>query len=262
MSGHSKWSTIKRKKGLADAKKGQAFTKLGKIITLAAREGGGDPNMNFTLRLAMDKAKQVNMPADNIDRAIKRGTGESADGYTLEKAVYGGYGPGGVAIVVDVTTDNKNRTVSELRRIFEESGGSLAEANSVLWQFTEKGLIIVKAGKMVESGKFGEAAQFTPAKLEDVMIEIMNIEGVEDIKDVPGGHGEPDACEVYCAVKDLKIIREAIEKLGYVIDDVSLARIPTNPQAISDEEAEKISSLMEKLAESEDVDEVWVNLEK
>lgn len=261
MSGHSKWSTIKRKKGAADAKRGQMFTKLGKTITLAAKEGGGDPKMNFVLRLAIDKAKQFNMPSDNIDRAIKRGTGEANDGYVLEKAVYGGYGPGGVAIVIDVTTDNKNRTVSELRGVFEAHGGNLTEASSVLWQFEEKGRILVKAGKMEASEKFGKDDKFVAAKLDKVMMDLMEISSVEDLQEISGEGEEADMCEVFCQVKDLKLVRDGIEKMGYVIEEFGIARIPTTPQALSSEDQEKIDGLLEELSELEDVDDVWVNSE-
>ncbi len=256
MSGHSKWATIKRKKGAADAKRGQLFTRLGRVISIAAREGGGDPNSNFTLRLAIETARKANMPMVNIDRAIKRGTGEGDEAFAMERAVYGGYGPGGVAILVDVTTDNKNRTVSDVRKTFEDHGGSFAEASSVLWQFKEVGRVTVKCAKIKKSEKFGGADEEIPFNREDVMMEMMDVNGVQDVKEVAE---DETLIEIYCQAKDLAIVRDAVMNSGYIIEGAQLARVPENPQSVSAEDAGKIGTLLEALSELEEVDDVWVN---
>lgn len=253
MSGHSKWSTIKRKKGAADQKRGQLFTKLGKTISIAAREGGGDPEMNFSLRMAIDKAKEANMPADNIERAIKKGTGE-LEGEQIEKAVYGGYGPGGVAIAVDVFTDNKNRTVSELRKIFETHGGNLSDASSVLWQFQQKGRVLVKCAKKQKSEKFGEDDKEIPEDRDEVMMRLMDISGVEDIRE----SGE-NSCVVITDSKNLMSVKDRVEELGYIVKESELIKIPENMIGIKENEEAKLLTLMESLDDHDDVENIWVN---
>jgi len=261
VSGHSKWSTIKRKKGVADAKRGQTFTKLGRIITIAAREGGGDPEANFSLRLAMDKARMANMPIDTVERAIKRGTGDADGEAALEKGIYGGYGPGGIAIAVDVLTDSKNRTVSELRKIFEEHGGSLADASSVLWQFHEKGEIVIKCAKVKEAEKFGGESTFVSVDADEVMMNLMDIAGVEDIsEDSDHGEGVSSAakeCMVMTAVKDVSSVRDAIEEYGFVVTSVEIVKIAEQTQVIDEETSKKLESLVESLEEHDDVENVW-----
>ncbi|MBN1618559.1 YebC/PmpR family DNA-binding transcriptional regulator [Candidatus Dojkabacteria bacterium] len=262
MSGHSKWSTIKRKKGALDAKRGQIFTKLAKTITVCAREGGGDPDSNFSLRLAIDKAKAVNMPADNIDRAIKRGTGDLDGGIVMERAVYGGYGPGGAAIIVDVFTDNKNRSVSEIRKIFEDHGGNLAEADSVLWQFKDKGCIYVKCATLQKAEKFGEDDKEIPVDKDEVMMKLMDLEGIEDVSedadnDTPGGI---KICDVYTSAKDLYKVRTSIANLEFIIDSAEIVRIPDNKQALSVTDLEKLQTLIDALEEHDDVESVWTNV--
>ncbi len=263
MSGHSKWSTIKRKKGAADAKRGQIFTKLGKAISIAAREGGGDPETNFTLRLIMDKAKQSNMPMDNIERAIKRGTGEIEGGGSYERGVYGGYGPGGVPLVVDVLTDNKNRTVSEIRSIFSDHGGSVADAGSVLWQFHDKGLIVVKSAKLKKSAQFGKEDEVEPVNLDEVLFTIMDIEGVEDVQD--GGTDDESGiqlCEVITLPKDLAQIKKSIEEIGYIISSAEMIRVPERTQSVAESERGQLESLIEALEEQDDVENVWTTAER
>lgn len=255
MSGHSKWSTIKRKKGALDAKKGQLFTRLGKTLSIAAKEGGPDPNSNFTLRLAIETARKANMPMTNIERAVKRGAGEDGEAFVTERAVYGGYGPGGIAVVVDTLTDNKNRTVSEVRRAFEDHGGTFAEVSSVLWQFKEMGRVTVKCAKVKKSEKYGGADEEVPTNRDEVMMEMMDIAGVQDVKE-----GEdPMICEIYTGAKDLASTRDLIEKTGYIIEGVQIVKVPDNPQSADDKTVEKLGSLLEALSELEDVEDVWVN---
>jgi YebC/PmpR family DNA-binding regulatory protein len=235
------------------------FTKLGKTIAIAAREGGGDMESNFSLRLAVDKARQVNMPMNNIERAIKKGTGD-LEGETLEKAVYGGYGPGGVAIAVDTLTDNKNRTVSDLRKIFDEHGGNLAEASSVLWQFKEKGRIILKCAKMEAAEKFGKGEVESPVKADEVMMEMMDYEGVEDVSEYKN-EDEPEKkfCEVITDVKHFSSIRKSIEEKKYILSESELIKIPDNIIEISEQDSAKLLILMESLDDHDDVENVWVN---
>jgi YebC/PmpR family DNA-binding regulatory protein len=260
MSGHSKWSKIKRKKGAEDARKGKLFTKLGRTIAVAAREGGGDPESNFTLRLAMDKAREASMPAENIERAIKRGTGELEGEGTLEKGIYGGYGPAGVAYAVDVLTDNKNRTVSELRKIFEDHGGNLAEASSVLWQFHQKGLVVVAAARNVPAEKFGEEDREERVDTDELMMEMIDIDGVEDVV----SNGEEDEngfeiCEVITSVKQLAHVEGEIRERGYIVDSAELVRLPEQMQEVSASAKGQVGNLIEALDDHEDVENVWTN---
>lgn len=260
MSGHSKWSKIKRKKGVEDAKKGKLFTKFGRTIAVAAREGGGDPDSNFTLRLAIDKAREASMPAENIERAIKRGTGELEGVGTLEKGVYGGYGPAGIAYAVDVLTDNKNRTVSELRKIFEDHGGTLAESSSVLWQFQQKGLVVVAAARNVPAGKFGEEDREEQVDMDELMMEMIDIDGVEDVASSEENDGKGfKICEVITSVKQLAHVEEEIRKRGYIVDSAELVRLPEQTQEVSPSAREQVESLVDSLDDNEDVENVWTN---
>jgi YebC/PmpR family DNA-binding regulatory protein len=263
MSGHSKWSTIKHKKAKQDAKRGKLFTKLGRAITIAAREGGGDEETNFALRLAIEKAKKASMPLDNIERALKRGTGEDTEG-AMERAVYGGYGPGGVAIVVDAFTDNTNRTVSEFRKIFEDHGGSLAESSSVLWQFHQKGRILVKCAKVQKAEKFGKDDKEVAVDRDEVMMTLMDFEEVEDIRkaDIEDEdvEGDFDLVEVITPVKKLAAIRKDIEdSTEYIVDSAEIIRVPENTQKVSEKEGKKIESLLEELDDHDDVEDLWFN---
>ncbi len=263
MSGHSKWSTIKRKKGTLDAKRGQLFTKLGRAISIAAREGGGDPDMNFSLRMAIETARNASMPADNIERARKRGAGELEGVGTLERAVYGGYGPSGVAFAVDVFTDNKNRTVSDLRKIFDSHGGNLADASSVLWQFKEKGLIVAKCVKLEKSEKHGEEDIEASVDPETVMMEIIEIEEVEEVDEFEGDNSDAGSkkgvkmCEVLTMVKNLAQVRGAIEKLGYIVVSAEIIKIPEQLQHVTSDDQKKVEVLIEALEEHDDVENVW-----
>ncbi|MFO7697312.1 MAG: YebC/PmpR family DNA-binding transcriptional regulator [Anaerolineae bacterium] len=239
MSGHSKWASIKRQKGVNDARRGQLFTKLGREIAVAAREGGPDPEMNFRLRLVLDKAKQANMPKDNIDRAIKRGSGEGADAIQMDEHTYEGYGPHGIAIILQVMTDNRNRTVSEVRHAFTRYGGNLGADGSVAWMFSRQGVITVAADK-VDSDE-----------LALVAIDA----GAADIE------ASDDVVTVYTAMSDFKVVQEALTTMGYHITDAQLSWIPQSQITLDEREAMTTLKLMDALEELEDVQEVFSNLD-
>jgi len=236
MSGHSKWATIKRKKGAADAKRGKIFTKLIKEITISARQGGGDPNGNPRLRLAIDNAKAANMPADNIDRAIKKATGE-LEGVSYTELMYEGYGPGGIAILVEVATDNKNRTVAEVRHIFSKIGGSMGESGSVAWMFERKGIISVKRND----------------KTEDEVMEIVLEAGAEDMQT------EDDFFGVTTSLEAFETVRKTLIEKELEVENASLEWIAQNTIAVAGEDAEKIVKLIETLEDNEDVQNVFSN---
>jgi len=236
MSGHSKWSTIKRQKGAADAQRGQLFTKLSKEIIIAAKQGGGDPEANFRLRLAIQKAKENNMPADNIQRAISKATG-GGDGADVEEITYEGYGPAGTAIIIEAATDNRNRTVGEVRSVLTRAGGSLGEAGSVMWNFDIRGLITVPAG-----GK-------DPDEVAMVAIDA----GAEDFAVADG------AVEVYTAPSDLEAVKRAIEGAGLSVEAAELARMPRTTIQLEEKDAVSMLRLVEKLESLDDVQKVYFN---
>ena len=236
MSGHSKWHTIKHKKGALDAKRGKLFTKLIREMTIAARIGGGDPGANPRLRTAVDKAKGSNMPADNITRAIKKGTGE-LEGATYEELVLEGYGPGGVAIMVEGTTDNRNRTVSEIRHIFTKYGGNLGGAGSVAYMFKPRGVISVAAGKTTE----------------DKLMEIALDAGADDIV------SEPQGFTVYTSPHDFEGVRAAIKKAGIEPDEAELKKLADNTVPLEGAKAQQLLKLVEMLDDQDDVSTVWDN---
>lgn len=238
MSGHSKWSTIKHKKAAKDAKRGKLFTKLIKEITVAAKMGGGDINANPRLRTAVTVAKQNSMPSDNIDRAIKKGTGE-LEGVTYAEVQYEGYGPGGLAILVNAMTDNRNRTVSELRRVFEKNGGNMGEAGCVAWMFSKRGLITV-ASDAVE---------------EDRLIEIAVDAGAEDV--ASGG----DAFEVTTQPDAFEAVKEALDKAGLKAATAELAMVASTNVSLTGEPAEQALKLLEELEDHDDVQDVASNLD-
>jgi YebC/PmpR family DNA-binding regulatory protein len=239
MSGHSKWAQIKRKKGVADVKKGAIFTRLGREITLAARAGGGDPDANFSLRLAVEKARGSNMPKDNIERAIKRGTGELAEGGQLDEVMYEGYGPGGTALLVQVLTDNRNRAASEIRHIFTRGGGNMASSNAVAWMFEKKGVVTLEA-----NGK----------DPDEIALELIDA-GADDVK-VDGSE-----IEAYTAPEQLKALRDALEKRRLPIASAEIAWIAKSPAQIGDDQAVQTMKLMESLEEQDDVQKVFTNLD-
>ncbi len=259
MSGHSKWSTIKHKKALNDAKKGKVFSKLSTQITHAARKGGGDPNMNPNLRLYIDKAKSAGFPIDRIEKAILKGTGEGADGVVYEEITYEGFGHGGIQILVDTLTDNKNRTVAELRKIFEEMGGNLGDTGSVSWNFDVRGLIVLRCGHMKKSEKFGAEDEYIKEDREEVMFKLMDIDGVEDIKelDLDGVEG----VVVYTQFSDLAKVRDSISELGYVIEEADIVKEPKVTKSLAGSDFERIQNGLEKLDDHDDVQNVWSNLE-
>ncbi|MCK9415104.1 MAG: YebC/PmpR family DNA-binding transcriptional regulator [Candidatus Dojkabacteria bacterium] len=260
MSGHSKWSTIKHKKEAKDAKRSKQFSKISTLITHAAKSGGGDADMNPTLRMHIDKAKSIGFPIDNIEKAIAKGTGEEMEGLRFEEVSYEGFGPSGVAIIVDCLTDNINRTVSEIRRLFEDVGGSLGESGSVSWNFDIKGKIDIKAGHKEKSEKFGEEDKFVPDNRDDVMIELMDIEGILDIheKDIDGVKG----LEVITEFRDMMRIRDDIaSKFPYIIDDVSIIKIPNNKKKLEGEDLEKVQRALERFEDHNDVQMVWSELD-
>lgn len=258
MSGHSKWSTIKHKKAANDAKKGKIFSKLSTQITHAARQGGGDPVMNPNLRLYIDKAKSVGFPIDRIEKAISKGTGEGSDGVTFEEATYEGFGPGGIQILVDTLSDNKNRTVSDLRRIFEDIGGRMGDSGSVSWNFETKGLIVIRSGHMKKAEKFGQEDIYEAENREEVMMILMEIEGIEDIfeTDLDG----IDGLEIYTEYNNLAKVRDSITKLGYVIEEATIIREAKNLKSLSGSELEKAENAIEEIEDNDDVQNVWSDL--
>lgn len=236
MSGHSKWATIKRKKGALDAKRGKLFTKLIKELTIAARQGGGDPNGNPRLRLAIENAKSANMPSDNIERAIKKATGE-LEGVVYVEAIYEGYGPGGIAIIVEAATDNKNRTVAEIRHIFSKNGGSMAESGAVAWMFERKG--IITAPKQ--------------SKSEDEIMELVLEAGADDM------NVEEEFYEIQTSIESFENVRSAITEKNITIENASLQWISKNTIGIKGEEAQKAIKLIESLEDNDDVQNVYSN---
>jgi YebC/PmpR family DNA-binding regulatory protein len=238
MSGHSKWHTIKHKKGAADAKRGKLFTRLIKELTVAARAGGGDPDMNPRLRTIINDAKAANMPSDNIKRAIRRGTGEE-EGVTYDEVTYEGYGPGGVAILVETLTDNRNRTVGEMRHTFTKYGGNLGEANSVGWMFEKKGVIGVGKDKASEE------------KLMEAVLEA----GADDMKD------DGSAWEIVSAVDKHPAVVDAVKALSIEPDHAEIAMVPQNYIKLEGKQAQAMIRLVEALEDNDDTRNVWSNVD-
>lgn len=239
MSGHSKWASIKHKKGAADAKRGQLFTKLIKEITAAAKAGGGSVDGNPRLRLALAKAKEANMPKDNIEKAVKRGTGE-LPGVVYEEVVYEGYAPGGVAVLVEALTDNKNRTTAEIRNLFARNGGNLAGAGSVAWIFQKKGYILVDKGKVEEE------------RLMDLVLSA----GAEDLK-----AGE-SAYEITTPAKDFEAVKQALAAAKIEWQSADLTLLPSSTVPVADEQAaRRMLGFMEQLEEHDDVSHAYANFD-
>lgn len=236
MSGHSKWATTKRKKAVIDAKRGKMFTKIIKEITIAAREGGGDINGNPRLRLAVDNAKSVNMPADNIERAIKKATGE-LEGTTYHELNYEGYAPAGVAVIVEVATDNKNRTVAEVRHLFSKYGGALGETGSVAWMFERKGVITLPK----------------QSKSEDEIMELVLDAGADDFQ------SEDQYYEVQTSLESFEPVRKKLIDKKLEIENASLQWIAKNSISVGGEDAEKVIKLIESLEDNDDVQNVFSN---
>lgn len=237
MAGHSKWDNIKHKKAKEDAKRGKIFTKIARQITVAAREGGGDPESNFKLRIAIEKARSVNMPNDNIERAILRGTGGSeAENY--EEVIYEGYGPGGVAVLLQAMTDNRNRTASDLRYTFSKNGGNLGESGCVAWMFEKKGLILIEKTESIDEDELMMTA--LEAGAEDVRVEE---EGIEIIT----GPGEFEA------------VKTALEQGGYTLASAEITMLPQNTVEVHGADAKRVVKLIDALEDLDDVQEVYTN---
>jgi len=238
MSGHNKWSTIKHKKGAADAKRSKMFSKLIKELTVAARMGGGDIEGNPRLRTAVLAARTANMPKDNIEKAIKRGTGE-IEGVSYEEITYEGYGPGGVAVLVEALTDNKNRTVSEIRHIFDKHTGNLGEAGCVAWIFQKKGMVIVPAAGIQE----------------DEVVELALEAGASDVRP------EEDTFEITCEPGDFETVRKAVEDKGWKIEAAETTLIPQNTVKLQGKKAELMLKMMDVLDDHDDLQKVYANFD-
>jgi YebC/PmpR family DNA-binding regulatory protein len=236
MAGHSKWKQIKRQKGVTDAKRSQVFTKFGHEISVAARQGGPDPDSNPRLRLAIDRAREQNMPKDNIERAIKRATGEGGDA-VIEEVVYEGYGPGGTAILVQAMTDNRNRTVSDVRNIFAKAGGNLGEAGSVGWLFETRGVITVEAGGVDP---------------DDVALQAID-SGADDVQ------VEDGAVEIYTKPDMLEAVRRALDSAGVPVASAEISQVPKSTVALDARQAEQTLRLLDNLESHDDVQRVSSN---
>jgi len=238
MSGHSKWATIKHKKGATDAKRGAAFTKIIKEMTVAARIGGGDPGSNPRLRTVVEKAKAVNMPADNIKRAIQKGTGE-LPGQVIEEVTFEGYGPGGVAVIVETATDNRNRTVGDVRHLFDKHGGNLGQNGCVAWMFDKKGVIEVDADKADE----------------DTLMELALEAGADDLKTAEGTH------EITTSVANFYAVKQALESKGIPLSLAEVSMVPQTTVHLEGKPATQMLKLMDALEDHEDVQKVSANFD-
>ena len=240
MSGHSKWSSIKHKKGAADAKRGKLFSKLSRAIIVAAKEGGGDPSGNLALQNAIEKAKSYSMPKDNIDRAIAKGSGADADASAFETVVYEGFGPSGVAVIVEALTDNRNRTASDVRHTFAKNDGNLGGSGAVAWLFERRGIVMVDAAGVDEDELMLAAAEG----------------GAEDVE------LDGSSFEVTCAPEQLSSVREAVEAAGFSVDSAELTMVPKTTVEVDDEtEAKKILRLIDQLEDNDDVQDVYANFD-
>ena len=239
MSGHSHWARSKRKKGATDAKRGQLFSKCARAITVAARNGGGDPALNLTLRYAIDEARAVNMTKDSIERALKKGTGELADDKPIQAVLYEGYAPGGVAVLVECLTDNRTRTVGEIVRIFEHSGGSLGRPGCVAWMFAPKGVLLT-----------------APGVDEEQAMDVALAAGADDMTESDDG-----TFEITCAPENLDRVKEALEKAGIAVESAEVRQVPQNYIALDEANAPKVLRLMEALEDHDDVQKVHANFD-
>jgi YebC/PmpR family DNA-binding regulatory protein len=240
LSGHSKWSSIKHKKGAADAKRGQLFSKLSRAIIVAAKEGGGDPANNLALQNAIEKAKSYSMPRDNIDRAIAKGSGADADADAFETIVYEGYGPEGIAVIVEALTDNRNRTAADVRHLFAKHGGNLGTAGAVAWQFDRRGVVVVSAEGVDEDELFLAAADG----------------GADDID------RDGSVFQITSAPEQLAAVRGAVEEAGFTVDSAELQLVPKTTVSIDDEtKARQVMRLIDALEENDDVQDVYANFD-
>jgi YebC/PmpR family DNA-binding regulatory protein len=240
MSGHSKWSSIKHKKGAADAKRGKLFSKLSRAIIVAAKDGGPDPAGNLSLQNAIEKARSYSMPKENIDRAIAKGSGADADDAAFETVVYEGYGPEGVAVLVEALTDNRNRTAADVRHIFAKTGGNLGTTGAVAWQFERRGVILADASGVDEDELMLAAAEG----------------GAEDVE------LDGSSYQITCAPEDLAAVRAAVEAAGFTVDSAELTMIPSTTVEVADEgTAKQVLRLMDALEENDDIQEVYANFD-
>ena len=240
MSGHSKWSSIKHKKGAADAKRGKLFSKLSRAIIVAAKEGGGDPANNLALQNAIEKARSYSMPKDNIDRAVARGSGSDTDAEAFETVVYEGYGPEGVAVLVEALTDNRNRTASDVRHLFTRHGGNLGATGAVAWQFERRGVVLVPAEGVDE----------------DELMLVAADAGAEDVE------RDGDVFQVTSAAEELAAVRTAIEQAGFDVESAELTMVPKTTVAIEDEsKARQVMRLIDALEDNDDVQDVYANFD-
>ncbi len=240
MAGHSKWANIKHKKARADAQKGKLFTKLGKQLINAARQGGADPETNLALRLAMDKARAANMPGENIERAIARGSGD-LEGVSYERVIYEGYGPGGAALLVELLTDNRNRSVAEIRHLLSKHGGSMGEAGCVAWMFERRGLLQLNQEEQ-------------PGDADELLLAAADA-GADDVRE------EGDILEVYTSPEELTSVKERLEADGFAVASTQVYMMPQNTVTVEGPEAERLLRLVELLEEHEDVQEVYANFD-
>jgi len=239
MARHSHWHNIQATKGKADARRAKDFGKLAKAITAAAKEGGGDPSFNFSLRMAMDSARLANVPKDNIDRAVARGTGEGAEGSQIESVVYEGFGPGGLAVLIQCLTDNRNRSFSEVRTVVEKNGGTLGAQGSVMWMFEKKGVVVIHdRSKILE-----------PERFELAVIDA----GADDLRELY------ESLEIVTQATALKNVLDTIGSLGLFADEASLVYLAKDPVAVSDVDAELMGKFIQKLEELDDVDTIYTN---
>ncbi len=240
MSGHSKWSSIKHKKGAADAKRGQLFSKLSRAILVAAKEGGGDPTNNLALQNAIEKARSYSMPKDNIDRAIAKGSGADADANSFETIVYEGYGPEGVALIVEALTDNKNRTAADVRHLFAKHGGNLGATGAVAWQFERLGVIVVAAD----------------GKDEEELLLVAADAGADDVQE------DGSSFQVTSPPEALSAVRAAVEQTGFTVESAELQLVPRTTVSIDDEaKARQVMRLVDALEENDDVQDVYANFD-
>jgi YebC/PmpR family DNA-binding regulatory protein len=240
LSGHSKWSSIKHKKGAADAKRGKLFSKLSRGIIVAAKEGGGDPANNLALQNAIEKARSYSMPKDNIDRAIAKGSGAESDADSFETIVYEGYGPEGVAVIVEALTDNRNRTAADVRHLFAKNGGNLGATGAVAWQFERRGVVVVPA-EGVDEGE---------------LLLVAADGGAEDVEE------DGDVFQVTSAPEDLSAVRQAIEAAGMTVDSAELQLVPKTTVSVEDEsKARQVMRLIDALEDNDDVQDVYANFD-
>ena len=262
MSGHSKWAKIKRQKGITDQKRGAIFTKLGKTIAMATKEGGPDPDTNFSLRLAIDKAKVVNMPSENIERAIKKASGKD-DKLIMQKVSYEAIAHNGVALIIDCQTDNTNRTVAEVKNTLEKGGAKLSSIGSISWQFNEIGYIELKPAKLEKSQKYGAGDTYTPIDIESLQMELMDIDGISDISEDQNEDEDGNTYKILEVYTDknsfAKIVKELMSRHLEVVS-YEIIKKAKDTVEVSQDYLDKIVTLHDNLDDLEDVEAVWLNI--